>query len=559
MGYVSSNQKWGHTQLIWNAHHLEDSALVLNDGNTKPIVNVMGGVYRAALPTYTAGDAAVAHFTVDGKLMVDTELTLDGNVIIDNIAVWATNIADSTTAGFALIDANGHPQVDVLTLPGGLTGYAEDSQHVSADIGLMGLSVRNDTLAALATTDGDYSPTQLNAKGSQYVDLSSILGTDMSVTNGGFMQITDNTTVAAVTAGLTALKVDLVGEGGAAITATNPVFAELTDGTTAIGTANPLTVQISDGTDVALLSPANTGRAVGDIVMSVQNTGADGTVAPTGSLNTNAPFCQITDGAQNWSIDAGGFGQVDIAAQSLTAVAVSATGAANLVTNPIFTSVSATAAANLVSNPIFVAIGDGTSTADIGIDEASMAATPQFVAIGGEYRAADTTYTDGDAAVLQSDINGYVKVRPKGYDVGTDSQKIFEVSPISQQFVSESLVDTTNLAADTNYYPSATGATMDGYQDISLTGKFIDGDGTVTLTIEAMNDEDTTSGDWIDVTKAWYDAENNTTGNASYTVTNGTLTFALDADNFNYRYYRVVVVNNGATNTVIVKSRRKAL
>jgi len=198
------------------------------------------------------------------------------------------------------------------------------------------------------------------------------------------------------------------------------------------------------------------------------------------------------------------------------------------------------------------------------IDESAMPATPEFVATGGEYRASETTYTDGDATVLQSDVNGYLKTRPKGYDVGTDSQKVFEVSPVNQQFVSESLADVDAAYADntTTRYPSNTGATMDGYADFSLTGKLICSGGTVTLTIEATNDEDTTNADWIDVTKAFYDAENNTTGNANYQAAGATLTYAIDADNFNYRYYRVVVISAGvgdAASTVIVKARRKAI
>ncbi|MAH50299.1 hypothetical protein CMI37_31045, partial [Candidatus Pacearchaeota archaeon] len=117
MGYTSSTKTWGTDQLLWNALHLDNSALVLNDGNTLPIVMMTGGMYNSGGVTYGDGDAALMQFTSDGKLMVDTELTIDGNVIIDNVAVWATDIADSSTTSFALVDAAGHPQVDVLTMP----------------------------------------------------------------------------------------------------------------------------------------------------------------------------------------------------------------------------------------------------------------------------------------------------------------------------------------------------------------------------------------------------------------------------------------------------------
>ena len=491
--YNSLNQnKWVNFQVDQDTYQY-------GSDQTVPIVQAIGGIYRAAQPTYSANDAVVAHFDVDGYLMcaLKSGITVGGDLAVD---VWSFRDTAGTDAdawvygedealvgithiwqGIGGYDKTGDTfkilpiNVDHALAPavphhlpfGGeyraaadtyddgdavithydVTGhlittndsiYAEDAQHTSGEEGAFVLGIRTDTLgtaANIAGTDADYMGLQMNAKGSLYTDVSSVLGSDMAVTNGVFSVITDNTTAVVVETA---------------------------------GTKKALNVNVTDGTN-------------------------------------DLPTMDV------------------------------------------------------VARKGFVAITDGTSTVDIGIDESAMAANPEFVPIGGEYRASDTTYTDGDATVAQSDINGHLKVRARGYDAGTDSQKVFEVSPVSQQFVSESLVDTTNLAADTNYYPSSTGATMDGYSDLSLTGKFIDADGTVTLTIEATNDEDTSGGDWIDITKAFYDAENNTTGNASYTVTNGTLTFAIDADNLNYRYYRVVVVNNGATNTIIVKARRKAI
>jgi hypothetical protein len=44
------------------------------------------------------------------------------------------------------------------------------------------------------------------------------------------------------------------------------------------------------------------------------------------------------------------------------------------------------------------------------IDDSSMAATPPFVPVGWEYRLAATTYADWDATVLQTDVNGKLRV-----------------------------------------------------------------------------------------------------------------------------------------------------
>ncbi len=60
-------------------------------------------------------------------------------------------------------------------------------------------------------------------------------------------------------------------------------------------------VELKNGAsdDRALISDANTGRANTDHVLSVQQLAADGTVPPSGSLLTNAPFIKLTDATTN--------------------------------------------------------------------------------------------------------------------------------------------------------------------------------------------------------------------------------------------------------------------
>jgi hypothetical protein len=48
-------------------------------------------------------------------------------------------------------------------------GKAEDAVHASGDVGVEVLAVRNDTLASLVDTDGDYAPLQVDANGALYV------------------------------------------------------------------------------------------------------------------------------------------------------------------------------------------------------------------------------------------------------------------------------------------------------------------------------------------------------------------------------------------------------
>ena len=51
--------------------------------------------------------------------------------------------------------------------------YAEDSAHATTNTGNFILGVRNDTLAALGGTDGDYVAFQMNADGALYVDVAN--------------------------------------------------------------------------------------------------------------------------------------------------------------------------------------------------------------------------------------------------------------------------------------------------------------------------------------------------------------------------------------------------
>ena len=141
--------------------------------------------------------------------------------------------------------------------------------------------------------------------------------------------------------------------------------------------------------------------------------------------------------------------------------------------------------------------------------------------------------------------------------ISTDSLRTGEINGPNFQVVKESLVDTTNVSATTHYYPSSDpGFSMFGYKDFSISGKLIDGDGTLTLTVEGTNDEDTTSGDWHQF--YGYDDINDTTAN-SWSFTNSTLTFYISFNECNYSNVRIKIVASGATNTVSVKLRRKAV
>jgi hypothetical protein len=184
-----------------------------------------------------------------------------------------------------------------------------------------------------------------------------------------------------------------------------------------------------------------------------------------------------------------------------------------------------------------------------GAGGVSLSAAANVITVAG----AATPFAAGDTYVVG------IQYQKKGYDPTTGAIIVSENSPINQQAPEDSLVDTTNVAAATNYYPSADGMQMLVSKGLSITGKFIDADGTMTFDLEVTNDEDATAAnrDWISAGLA---SINTKTGiqtlAAALTVTNGTLTMGLRWTDLNFKYVRAVMTNDGATNAAILKARR---
>lgn len=110
--------------------------------------------------------------------------------------------------------------------------------------------------------------------------------------------------------------------------------------------------------------------------------------------------------------------------------------------------------------------------------------------------------------LVSNDGSDYGQI--KGYDLGTDSVKGFEISPLSSHHVEETLANVTNGVDGTyNYYVD-----MDGYRNFALQTTLNGGSGTATMTIEATLQDDGTAAascTYVDVTTALF-------GAASYTA-----------------------------------------
>jgi len=126
-----------------------------------------------------------------------------------------------------------------------------------------------------------------------------------------------------------------------------------------------------------------------------------------------------------------------------------------------------------------------------------------------------------------------------GYDTGTDSVKVFEVNPVSDHHVEETLADVTNETSATSHYYMD----MDGYRYFSLQLETSGGTpaDTLTVTVEATNQDDgtaATSCTYQDVTQALF-------GVASWVDTDA---FAIVDTPVPFKYVRIKTVTAGGNN-----------
>ena len=149
-----------YTAVLSLASYVDDADW--NDGSSYHLLT--GGIYQSTPQTITDGDTGPLQVNANGNLIVDVA---DGGVLeslLDSIESHQlsqisqlgslSNIATSTSVSESIV-------------------ISEDAAHSSGDKGVMALAVRNDALAALAGTDGDYAPLQVNNVGALYVDIDA--------------------------------------------------------------------------------------------------------------------------------------------------------------------------------------------------------------------------------------------------------------------------------------------------------------------------------------------------------------------------------------------------
>lgn len=151
----------------------------------------------------------------DGTLITKTTVGgkdgLDVNVINTSIAVTATdldirnldysqdNVAIKGATGNQLVvnaDGSLNVNADISVVNG--SDKAEDSAHVSGDIGTYVLAVRQDTLASSTSADGDYASFKVDSVGALYVNVSSgnITVNDAALANTAILSASNTLDVA---------------------------------------------------------------------------------------------------------------------------------------------------------------------------------------------------------------------------------------------------------------------------------------------------------------------------------------------------------------------------
>lgn len=159
---------------------------------------VLAGAVRrdtAASSSGTDGDYSTLNVNSTGRLYVESTIaaaqTLSTVTTVSAVTA-ITNALPAGTNAIGKLAANSGVDigdVDVTTVgtitPGTAAtnlGKAEDAVHASGDTGVMALGVRTDTLAAVATTTGDYIPFITDSVGAMWVRESAGIADDAAFT-----------------------------------------------------------------------------------------------------------------------------------------------------------------------------------------------------------------------------------------------------------------------------------------------------------------------------------------------------------------------------------------
>lgn len=172
---------FGTASLVDGSNHIQvdiaaDSASLATSANQTTIIGHVDGI-EGLLTTIDADTGAIktAVEVIDNAISGnEMQVDLVGSVPAGTNVIGKVRLV-TATGDEVTEDTDDSVKITIVADDvgiGGGTQYAEDAAHVSGNTGTMALVVRNDTLAALAGTDGDYAPLQVNASGALYIDVA---------------------------------------------------------------------------------------------------------------------------------------------------------------------------------------------------------------------------------------------------------------------------------------------------------------------------------------------------------------------------------------------------
>ena len=167
------------------------------------------------------------------------------------------------------------------------------------------------------------------------------------------------------------------------------------------------------------------------------------------------------------------------------------------------------------------------------------------------------TPTSGDNEQTALSLSRRGEVNNSNFDYTLKIGRSGETNHMDDHYDVIERVDTTNLAAGSSPFYYTTGVVLGNQNFLSSTIIIYGAAGvTVTVTLEVTND-DAASPDWFGATNGvycvWSDSATykDTTGNDSFTVTNGTIKLTLSADDFRWGKYRWKVEVSGAGDNAV--------
>lgn len=436
-------------QLIDDAVYTDDDDWT--DTTSKHLL--VGGVYQSTEQTITDGDV--------GPLEVDSNGRLKVSIEVDNAGI------------------------------GGGTQYAEDAVHSTGDTGTVALAVRNDTLAALAGTDGDYAVLQVDADGALYCTISSIAGAQ--VDDAAFTPGTDSVSMIGCSFDDTMPDSVDEGDGGAVrMSARREMYVQLRD---AAGNERGLNIDANNDIGVTNAGLTELAAAINSSQLDI-NIASDSVGIGGGT--------QYTEDA---AAAANPVGNAQILVRTDTPATQTTTDGDNVAQRGTNYGAAYVQVVDSSGNYIDTFGGSGgTAAAD---DADFTAGTTQGTPAMGVYESVPTSVTDGDLGTVGITVNRALKVElndaltPNGDSMVDDTNDALQVNVVTGALAAVG-GDAENAAASQNPIQvagryDATPRTLDdgdvgavaldpdGAVHVSDGGNTLTVDGTVTANLSATD------------------------------------------------------------------------